>query len=135
MMPAVVLNFSQEFVSLVESGFKPHTVRAKRADGRDPLPGDTLHLYAGQGTKGARLLRREACEFSTEITIQPSAGNIHHVLLGGLPLTQLAIDQLALADGFPDATEFVRYFESRYTLPFSGLLIGWAPTPTYVTRH
>lgn len=134
-MPTVVINFSQEFVSLVESGFKPHTIRAKRADGRDPLPGDTLHLYAGQGTKGARLLRREACEFSTEITIQQSAGNIHHVLLGGLPLSQAAVEQLALADGFPGGAEFVRYFEDRYALPFSGVLIGWMPMPTYVTRH
>ncbi|KAF1043228.1 MAG: hypothetical protein GAK35_02320 [Herbaspirillum frisingense] len=134
-MPTVVLNFSQEFVPLVEAGFKPHTIRARRTDGRDPLPGDTLHLCCGQGTKNVRLLRREACEFSTEITIQQSAGNIHHVLLGGLPLSQLAIEQLALADGFPSGAEFVRYFEDRYALPFSGLLIGWAPTPTYVTRH
>ena len=134
-MPIVILNFSQEFVPLIESGIKPHTVRAKRADGWNPLPGDTLYLYVGQGTKSARLLRTESCEFSTEITIQQSAGNVHHVLLGGRPLGQFEIEQLALGDGFANGSEFVRYFEERYTLPFSGLFIGWTPMPTYATRH
>ena len=134
-MTICLLNFGSQFVPLVESGAKPHTVRAKRADGRDPLPGDTLHLYTGLRTKSARLLRREPCAYSTDIIIQPSAGDVHHVLLGGRLLSQEQVDLLAQADGFPDSTAFVAYFDSMYALPFSGLLIGWAPLAIYPTRH
>lgn len=134
-MTTCLLNFNAKFVPLVESGRKPHTIRAKRKDGRDPLPGDTLHLYAGLRTKAVRLLRCEACEFTTEVTIQPSAGDVHHVLLGGQLLTQHDVEMLATVDGFGNAVEFVRYFQDMYGLPFTGLLIGWEPMPTYATRH
>jgi hypothetical protein len=130
-----LLNFQARFAPLVETGMKPHTVRARRADGRDPLPGDTLHLYTGLRTKAARLLRREPCQYAADITVQASAGDVHHILLGGRPLEQHAIDVLAANDGFPNATEFVRFFEQTYGLPFTGLLIGWEPMPMYVTRH
>jgi hypothetical protein len=134
-MTTCLLNFGAAFVPLVESGQKPHTIRAKRVDGRDPLPGDTLHLYAGLRTKAVRLLRREPCQYATEITIQPSAGDVHHVLLGGRPLDQREIEALATVDGFDNAIAFVRYFQDMYGLPFTGLLIGWEPIPTYATRH
>jgi len=134
-MKTCLLNFQAAFAPLVEAGVKPHTIRARRADGRDPLPGDMLHLYTGLRAKGARLLRREACEYTHEITIQPSVGNIHNVLLGGWLLDQHEVEQLASADGFTNAETFVQYFSRQYGLPFSGLLIGWMPTPTYVTRH
>ena len=134
-MKTCLLNFQAAFAPLVEAGVKPHTIRTWRTDGRDPLPGDMLHLYTGLRAKGARLLRSEACEYTHEITIQPSAGNIHHVLLGGQLLEQWQVEQLASADGFDSAATFVQYFSRQYGLPFSGLLIGWTPTPTYVTRH
>jgi hypothetical protein len=134
-MTTILLDFKAQFAALVESGLKPHTIRALRADGRDPLPGDTLHLYTGLRTKAARLLRREPCQYTVEVTIQPSAGNVHHVLLGGKPLDQHDIEVLATVDGFQGATEFVQFFEKTYGLPFTGLLIGWEPMPVYVTRH
>jgi hypothetical protein len=134
-MTTILLNFRAEFAPLVESGEKPHTVRARRRDGRDPLPGDTLHLYTGLRTKAVRLMRREVCDYVREITIQPSAGNVHHVLLGGIPLEQSHVEMLARFDGFTSGTEFVSYFEKTYGLPFTGLLIGWDATPAYVTRH
>jgi hypothetical protein len=134
-MTTCLLNFRTQFAQLVEYGKKPHTIRAKRADGRDPLPGDTLHLYTGLNTQAARLLRREPCQFTTEITIQPSAGDVHHVLLGGRPLDQREIEALATVDGFDNAIAFVQYFQDMYGLPFTGLLIGWEPIPTCATRH
>jgi hypothetical protein len=134
-MSTCLLNFQAQFAPLVESGLKPHTIRARRVDGRDPLPGDTLHLYTGLRTKASRLLRREPCQYTVEVTIQPSAGNVHHVLLGGKPVDQHDIEVLATVDGFKSATEFVQFFEKMYGLPFTGLLIGWEPMPVYVTRH
>lgn len=134
-MTTILLNFQKEFVPLVEAGLKPHTIRARRVDGRDPLPGDTLHLYTGLRTKACRLLRREPCQYTAEVTIQPSAGDVHHVLLGGRPLDQDEVETLARVDGFASGTEFVHYFQEQYGLPFTGLLIGWDMTPVYVTRH
>lgn len=134
-MSTFLLNFRAQFAALVEAGTKPHTVRAHRRDGREPLPGDMLHLYTGLRSKSARLLRREPCQYTTELTIQPSAGNVHHILLGGHPLDQRQIEALAVADGFPAAAEFVQFFADTYGLPFTGLLIGWEPAPVYVTRH
>lgn len=134
-MTTCLLNFSPDFIPLVESGAKPHTVRAYRRDGRDPLPGDMLHLYGGWRTEAVRLLRREACEFAIDIAIQASAGNVHHILLGGRPLAQNDIEMLARVDGFMDGAAFVEFFEKTYGLPFTGLLIGWEPAPVYVMRH
>lgn len=134
-MSHILLNFKERFAPLVESGLKPHTIRACRIDGRDPLPGDILHMYTGWSTQAARLLRTEPCQYTIEITIQPSAGNVHHVLLGGKPLDQHDIEVLATVDGFKGATEFVQFFEKTYGLPFTGLLIGWEPMPVYMTRH
>src|SRR5262249_12848109 len=105
-MSGVILNFRADFAPLVESGAKPHTIRARRTDGRDPLPGDPLHLYTGLRTKSARLLRREVCEYATEVTIQPSVGNVHHVLLGGELLRQEQIEALAVVDGFQNGAQF-----------------------------
>ena len=134
-MSICLLNFQAQFAPLVESGLKPHTIRARRTDGRDPLPGDTLHLYTGLRTKAVRLLRREPCQYTVEVTIQPSAGNVHHVLLGGKLLDQHEIDMLARMDGFNSAADFVQFFGEIYGLPFSGLLIGWEPVPVYATKH
>jgi hypothetical protein len=134
-MTTCVLNFHPDFAPLIEAGVKPHTIRALRADGLDPLPGDTLHLYTGLSTGGRRLLRREVCEFAVEIRIQHSASNVHHVLLGGQPLSQAEIETLARVDGFAHSSALVEYFAKNYGLPFNGLLIGWQPEPVYVTRH
>lgn len=134
-MTTRLLNFKSVFAPLVESGFKPYTIRALRKDENDPLPGDTLHLYCGLRTKSVRLIRREVCEYTHDIVIQPSVGNVHHVLLAGYPLSEDMVDRLAHFDGFANADEFIRYFESTHGLPFTGLLIGWLPIPFYATKH
>ena len=134
-MNTCVLNFHSEFAPLVESGQKPHTIRARRIDGRDPLPGDMLHLYHRKRGRPASLLRREPCIYTVEVTIQPSAGKVHQVLLGGRLIDQAAIEALARVDGFVDSNAFVQFFEKTYGLPFTGLLIGWTPSPTHSTRH
>ena len=53
-MPA--LNFRAEFADAVERGEKCQTIRAYRKDGRNPKPGDTLHLYTGMRTRACRRL-------------------------------------------------------------------------------
>lgn len=134
-MTTRLLNFKAVFAPMVESGRKPHTIRALRKDGNDPLPGDTLHLYTGLRTKAVRLLRREVCDYTRDIMIQPSSGNVHHVLLGGQPLSQDELNTLARVDGFADANDFIRYFDTTHGLPFTGVLIGWQPSPLLSTHH
>lgn len=134
-MKTCFLTFGHDIAPLVEAGTKPHTIRALRSGDRDPLPGDILHLYVGKGAKRERLIRLEACEYTHYLTIHQSAGNVHHVLLGGQLLEQDVIERLARFEGFADADQFVRHFDKAHGLPFSGLLIGWLPTPVFVTRH
>ncbi|TCS38492.1 hypothetical protein EDC30_102231 [Paucimonas lemoignei] len=134
-MATCLINFRPELAHLVEDGLVSNTIRALRGDGRDPLPGDTLHLYTGMSTKGTRLLRQEPCQYTMEVTIQPSAGDVHHVMLGSKLLEQSEIEMLARVNGFNSAAKFVLHFQKTYGLPFTGLLIGWEPAPVYVTRH
>lgn len=134
-MTTRLLNFKASFAPMVESGRKPHTIRALRKDGNDPLPGDTLHLYTGLRTKAVRLLRREVCDYTRDIMIQPSSGDVHHVLLGGRELSQDDIDLLARVDGFAAASDFIGFFEAAHGLPFTGVLIGWRPSPLLSTQH
>jgi len=135
-MRTCLLNFQAQFAQLVKSGRKPHTIRARRVDGRDPLPGDMLHLYTGLRSKAARLLRQEICAYTTEITILPSIGQEPQILLGGEPIAGRAVEALAQDDGFENAAAFVQFFKEVYGLPFTGLLIGWRPTPEpKATRH
>jgi hypothetical protein len=134
-MKICILNFQPDYEPMIASGDKPHTIRVRHPLGLDPLPGDMLALYVGRRTKAARLIRSEACEYAHDIMIQQSAGNVHHILLGGRPMDQPTIEQLAQQDGFGSAAELVRYFETNYGLPFTGLLIGWIPTPICATRH
>ena len=134
-MRQCLINFAARHVPLVEAGIKPHTIRPMRGDDRDPLPGDTLHLYAGMGTKKARLVRSEACEYTRTISIQASVGNVHHILLGSDLLGQHDVEMLARNDGFANAAELIQFVADTYGLPFTGILIGWTPTPTFTTRH
>lgn len=55
------LNFKKQFAPMIKEGLKPEnertgrikrqTIRAYRKDGRNPHPGDVLHLFTGMRTK------------------------------------------------------------------------------------
>jgi hypothetical protein len=134
-MNTVILNYRADFAPMIQAGVKPHTIRPRRNDGRDPLPGDLLQHYAKWGTKDAYLLREEFCTFTAEVTIQRSVGNVHHVLIGGQLISQHDVEVMATVEGFRNGADFVQFFNETYGLPFTGLLIGWEPIPVYVTRH
>lgn len=127
-----LINFAAQFAPAVESGTKPHTVRAKRADGRDPQPGDVLRLYTGLRTTKTRLLRQEVCEYVSEIQFLPPLGGKPQVFLAAELLSVEQLHALAQADGFDGWRPFVAFFEELYGLPFTGNLIGWSVTPAYV---
>ncbi|APY94899.1 ASCH domain-containing protein [Burkholderia pseudomallei] len=128
-----LLSFKTQFEPLITSGYKPHTIRAKRADGRDPCPGDLLRMYVGLRTKQARVIAQEVCEYVSDIQILPPlAGRLPQVFVGARLLDESEAEALARADGFDGWRDMVAFFADLYGLPFTGNLIGWNRTPPYV---
>lgn len=116
-MPA--LSFSPQFVSPVEAGTKPHTIRADR---RHPIkPGDALALYTGMRTKACRLLFRTTCTRVQRVEI-PACGSL---IVDGRTYADDERQELALRDGFDTEDLFWRFFWDR--MPFTGSLIWWDP--------
>lgn len=120
-------NFKPAFVPALLSGAKPHTIRKFREDGRDPLPGDELHLYTGLGTKRARLIMKVICEYAIEVTMYEAPECAPQIMLGQKFLTIDEIDALAKKDGFKDAKAFLDFFDRNWQKPYHGWLIGWEP--------
>jgi hypothetical protein len=117
-MPAY--NFKKQFASRVEEGSKRQTIRAHRKNGLDAKPGDKLYLYTGMRTKACRKLIEATCASVEAI-------EIHHmsVYISGRMLSAKELRDLALADGFRDATSFLSFFHKEHELPLHGVLIKW----------
>lgn len=118
-MPA--LNFKKQFADAVESGTKRQTIRALRADGRDPERGSMLHLYTGMRTKGCRKIGQVPCTGVKRIGISQN----YIVRIDGEIVGDGAALLLARRDGFDTLPEFFNFFETTHGLPFFGLLIEW----------
>lgn len=117
-MPAY--DFKSEFALLVEQGTKRCTIRLSRK--RPTVPGDLLSLYNGQRTSHSRLLGRHLCVSVESLEITPDGV----VLLSGAPLSRDQLHDLARADGFTGAWQFLEFFKLQYGLPFvGGELIRW----------
>ena len=145
-MPAV--SFQAQFVSLVESGAKRQTIRARRRDGRDPKRGDPLYLFTAMRTTSCRRLIVPA---NIGIEIIPVAGRpLGHVVrcksarpilieaygeaigisiagrwLGSYYDPWRAERNLARADGFTDGEDMVAWFKRTHGLPFEGFVNRW----------
>jgi hypothetical protein len=117
-VPAI--NFRAEFAGLVESGRKRQTIRALRADCRNPRPGQTLYLYVGLRTKGCRKLGEAVCVAVDQVTIEE-----RRMILRGEHLSLDAADHEAEKDGFPCFMNMRDWFERKRGLPFDGLRIRW----------
>lgn len=138
-MPAY--NFQRQFVPLILSGEKPHTIRRKRK--RATVEGDQLSLYTGMRTKSCVLIasvpctkiepirfyldRSEMCIWSPE---QP--GDLYYSEveeIGSFRLmTADEVNALAHADGFEDVYDFFDFFKrykSDYLDDFE--IIHWDP--------
>ena len=115
-----LLGFKKQFAPLVESGAKRQTIRAKRRDGRNPHPGDTLYLYTGLRTKQCRKIGTAICTDVREVVI---AGN--WPILSGRHLLMAEANDLAIKDGFSGYEAMTTFFEKEHGLPFWGLLIEW----------
>lgn len=121
-MPA--LNYKAQFERLLVSGHKRQTIRALRKDGRNPKPGETLYHYTGMRTASCRKIMTTGCKSVHPVKIFEAAGEIV-VTIDGKLLSGVQVRILALADGFKNAAEFLRFFRENHGLPFDGLLIKW----------
>lgn len=122
-MPA--LNFKKQFAPKVESGEKRQSIRAKRRDGRNPRPGQTLYLYTGMRTRGCRKLEESQCLSVQEIIVDWYMG----IFLDGEWLGPIQKRELAIADGFESwimmKDFFARVHGLSETEQFYGLLLKW----------
>ena len=115
-MPAY--NFKERFSDTVSDGTKRQTIRPPRK--RPTKVGEILYLYTGMRTKNCRLLRQSVCASITPITI-----NKVIVLNGDVVCSPDVANDLALTDGFDNASQLIEFFEEHYGLPFEGKLIRW----------
>lgn len=116
----VAYNFQARFADAVESGAKPHTIRADRKDGRVPKVGQQIHLYTGMRTKACRLLRKSIITEVARVQIRPGS-----LYVDGACLMSDEASQLARADGFDNAREFFDWFRVHHGHLFNGYLIRW----------
>jgi hypothetical protein len=123
-----LLGFKKCFALNVQLGKKRQSIRAKR---KHPIKvGERLYLYTGLRTKAARKLGEGVAIFVEEIKIeQCNAGGEHltSVEVAGQRLLPTEITELAIADGFPDAVAFLKFFAEEHTGDFVGDLIKWKP--------
>ena len=118
-MPA--LNFYARFAPGVEDGSKTTSIRARRKDGRDPRPGQTLYLYTGMRQSGCRKLREAVCESARDIEIDTDGS----VTISNRRLPPAEKELLATGDGFKNFDEMYDWFREKRGLPFDALLIRW----------
>jgi hypothetical protein len=123
-----VLNFKKEFAQLVEQGYKKHTIRGPRNDGKIPVPGDQLRLYTGLRTRGTRWLRDGEVLRCRGVRIDlPGNGAI---VVAGELLTQDQRTEFAKDDGFNDWASMRKWFADQYgdnnLSTWEGFCIEWA---------
>lgn len=115
-------NFKKRWREPVRAGTKRQTVRAPRADGRDPEPGQQLQLYYGMRTKQCELLRRARCTGRKTVTI-----DFGHLEIDGRVQNEGQRDIFAIADGFEHFDDLQEFFAETHGLPFSGFVYYWDP--------
>ena len=118
-MPA--LNFQKQFAEAVKNGSKQQTIRTKR---KNPInEGDILYLYTGMRTKQCEKLKEVKCESVLDFRINSLGLSC---TVGQHTLYYLDhLNRVAIADGFKDWVDMVRWFSETHGLPFEGKLITW----------
>jgi hypothetical protein len=101
---------------------KRQTIRARRADGRDPEPGARVNLWIAQRTPGRIFLGTTPPIRRLWIRI-PHVGDVQIEGLGAI--APGSVTRLARRDGFVSAREFFAFLEADHGFPFDGFLSRW----------
>ena len=110
-------NFKRQFVPMVLSGEKTHTIRATRA--RATKVGETLYLYTGLRQKGTQKLMETVCTKVEQIEIHVDGS----ISIDGSLLSADEEETLARRDGFTDFLAMSEFWDGRR--PFEGQIIHW----------
>ena len=120
-MPAC--NFKGRFAARVLRQTKTTTVRR----GVRFAVGDRFVGYYGMRTKRTVKLAEGRVVSAEVIQIARMGNGDVAIFVGGQRLDAEASAVLALADGFPFASECGEFFEENYGLPVEGQLVRWEP--------
>lgn len=117
----MTLGFKPEFVPLIMSGMKIHTIRSgqrwrvgQRIQFCTNTSQDELHSFRPDGIVTAVQAIR--------ITEGPGPGTFE---VDGRPLPGPELAELARRDGFASPALLLRFFTDHYELPFVGQLVHW----------
>jgi hypothetical protein len=130
----VAFNFQKQFVTPVETGLKPHTIRALRKRNRKGLfhgepcsVGESLQLYYGMRTSSSRKLADAICTTVTPIHITQKLDDRHWLYKGEVSGSIITWRKtlLSTSDGFDDFDAMLAWFENTHDLPFKRFLIEW----------
>lgn len=115
-MPALSFSIAKE---KIKSGAKRQTIRG---DHKFPIKkGDRLFLYwKQQSPKDCEKLGEANCISTSKITISK-----YGAACPDLSILFESLDKFAIADGFNNWQELIKFFEDAYGLPFTGNLIVW----------
>lgn len=118
----VAYDFKPRFVTPILSNRKKQTVRGARD--RHANDGETIQLYTGLRTKGARLLGLAVCVSVMPITIDRI--ELRLTIAGRVIDDRGSLDDFAQADGFDDADDMFSFFqEIGRPEVMVGFLITW----------
>lgn len=119
------LSFMKRFVPRVERGEKLHSIRPRRANLGQWMPGKTVHLFFAMRTKYCRRIGRGVITELRDVVIFDT-----HLEIDGAAITAAAdLDAFARADGFASWNDFLLFFGDYYGLPWEGHLIKWRLLP------
>lgn len=122
-MKTFVFNFKSRFAASVLDGSKRQTVRRKRVDGRMPCRGDMAACYTGLRTARSCLLVRAPIVECSYVDIDFIDRKI---AIDGEVLSERNANAFAVADGFRDFDDLLRFFEEEHGGEvFEGFVAKW----------
>lgn len=124
-MAVYSVNFYPKEVAAIEGGLRRQVIRMKRRDSAVPERGDTVQLWTGLRTAGARLIRSETVERGFRVRMDFTE-NI--VIVDGHELSRDEKTALAKGEGFENWLDmrdaFAEKAGSAHAL-FEGYGIRW----------
>ena len=117
-------NFKKRFAPAVESRQKRQTIRARRKDGRRPVPGEQVRCYTGMRTSACRVLGDFTCFVVSSIQIYDDGERVA-IVVDGNRLSFEETVALAKADGLNGRDDLIQFFSETHGLPFEGFITQW----------
>lgn len=134
-------NFKKQFVEPIRTRTKRHTIRAERADGRVPKPGERLMLYCGMRTKNCFKILEEPveCTCVRPIKIDIDSDGVlitgEAVWIDGALLSGDEKHSLALADGFDGWPQMRAFWLKNHGKKKLRIMVRTAPAEVRFKGH